>query len=96
MLDLGEVREVADVWLNGRKLGSVWTPPFRLDATAAVRPGRNRLTVKVSNLWVNRLIGDAQPGASHYSFTTIPTYRADAPLRSSGLLGPITFASLGF
>lgn len=96
MLDLGEVREVADVWLNGRKLGSVWTPPFRLDATAAVRPDRNRLIVKVSNLWVNRLIGDAQPGASHYSFTTIPTYRADAPLRSSGLLGPITFASLGF
>ncbi len=73
-------------WLNGKWLGSR-TAPFRLDVTAAIRPGRNRLTVRIANLWVNRLIGDAQPGATHkFSFTTIPTYRADA-LRASGLLG---------
>ncbi len=96
VLDLGDVREVADVWLNGKWLGSRWTAPFRLDATAAIRPGRNTLTIKIANLWVNRLIGDAQPGATHkFSFTTIPTYRADAPLRASGLLGPVTLVSLG-
>ena len=88
-LDLGEVREVAEVSLNGKRLGTAWTPPFALDITSAARPGRNVLTVKLANLWVNRLIGDAQPGAKPTTFTTIPTYRADAPLRPSGLLGPV-------
>ena len=88
-LDLGDVRELASVSLNGKDLGIVWTPPFRLDITGAARPGRNVLTVRVTNLWVNRLIGDAQAGAQRYTFTTIPTYRADAPLRESGLLGPV-------
>jgi hypothetical protein len=88
-LDLGDVRELASVSLNGKALGIVWTPPFRLDITGAARTGRNALTVKVTNLWVNRLIGDAQPGARRYTFTTIPTYRANAPLREAGLLGPV-------
>ena len=88
-VDLGDVRELAEVRLNGRPLGVLWTSPFRLDITDAVRPGVNRLEVKVTNLWVNRLIGDAQPGAAKTTFTTIPTYDADAPLRPSGLLGPV-------
>ena len=96
-LDLGDAREVADVWLNGKWLGSRWTAPFRLDATAAARPGRNRLTIRIANLWVNRLVGDAQPGtARKYSFTAIPTYQPDAPLRSSGLLGPVSIESLDY
>jgi hypothetical protein len=90
VLDLGTAREVAEVTLNGKSLGTAWTAPFALDITRAARPGRNRLTVRVSNLWVNRLIGDAQPGGGKYTFTTIPTYRADAPLRESGLIGPVT------
>ncbi len=89
-LDLGKVRELAGVTVNGKPLGTVWTPPFRIDITKAARPGRNLLQIKVANLWVNRLIGDAQPGAkAKYTFTVIPTYRADAPLRESGLLGPV-------
>jgi hypothetical protein len=88
-LDLGDVREVAEVRLNGKLLGTAWTAPFALALTGA-RPGRNELSITVANLWVNRLIGDAQPGAQKHSFTTIPTYRADAPLRPSGLLGPVT------
>jgi hypothetical protein len=91
VLDLGAAREVAEVTLNGKNLGTAWTAPFALDITRAARPGRNRLTVRVSNLWVNRLIGDAQPGGGgKFTFTTIPTYRADAPLRDSGLIGPVT------
>jgi hypothetical protein len=90
LLDLGAVRELARVSLNGKPLGIVWTPPFTLDMTAAAKPGRNLLRIAVTNLWVNRLIGDAQPGAVHkYTFTTVPTYRANAPLRESGLLGPV-------
>jgi hypothetical protein len=91
VLDLGSVREIAEVTLNDRRVGTVWTTPFSLDVTKALRPGRNVLKVKVVNLWVNRLIGDAQPDAKKkYTFTTIPTYRPDAPLRESGLLGPVT------
>jgi hypothetical protein len=89
-LDLGDLREVAAVSLNGHSLGILWNPPFVLDITGTVQPGENRLQVKVANLWVNRLIGDAQPDVkTKYTFTTIPTYEANAPLRTSGLLGPV-------
>lgn len=90
-LDLGQVHEVAEVTLNGKTVGTAWTAPFALDITAAARTGRNELKIRVANLWVNRLIGDAQPDTTlKVTFTTIPTYRADAPLRPSGLLGPVT------
>ncbi|MGC4048416.1 MAG: glycosyl hydrolase [Paludibaculum sp.] len=88
-LDLGDVRELAEVSLNGHPLGIVWHPPYRVDISGAVKQGQNRLEVKVTNLWVNRLIGDQQPGAKKVSFTVPPTYKADAPLRPSGLLGPV-------
>lgn len=51
--------------------------------------GENQLQIKVANLWVNRLIGDTQPGAEKVAFTTIPTYQPTAPLRPSGLIGPV-------
>jgi hypothetical protein len=54
-----------------------------------VVPGRNVIDVVVANLWVNRLIGDAQPNSVAQAFATGPTYRADAPLKPSGLLGPV-------
>jgi len=55
-----------------------------------VKKGDNSVEVRVANLWVNRLIGDAQPGAQKVTFTAAPTYTADAPLRTSGLIGPVT------
>jgi hypothetical protein len=88
-LDLGDVRELAEVIVNGHSLGVAWHPPYKVDITAAAKPGANTLEIKVSNLWVNRLIGDLQPGAKKYTFTVMPTYQADAPLRPSGLLGPV-------
>ena len=59
-LDLGAVKNLAEVSLNGKSLGILWKPPFRVNVTAAVRPGRNTLEIKVTNLWPNRLIGDEQ------------------------------------
>ena len=58
VLDLGRVEVMAEVWLNGVNLGVLWKPPFRVDVTGALRSGNNRLEVKVTNLWPNRLIGD--------------------------------------
>jgi len=57
-LDLGDVQVIAEVELNGTDLGILWKPPFAADVTSALRPGRNRLEVRVTNLWPNRLIGD--------------------------------------
>ncbi len=59
-LDLGAVQVLAQVKVNGQELGILWKPPFGVDVTNAVHPGANDLEVKVTNLWVNRLIGDEQ------------------------------------
>ena len=59
-LDLGVVKNVAEVSLNGHDLGVLWKPPFRVNVTYAAKPGVNRLVIKVTNLWPNRLIGDEQ------------------------------------
>ena len=89
-LDLGEAREVAEVVVNGQPAGFAWHAPYRVNIGAAARRGRNTLEVRVANLWVNRLVGDAQPGAQKITWTALPTYRADAPLRKSGLIGPVS------
>jgi hypothetical protein len=59
-LDLGKVAVMAEVKLNGKDLGILWKPPFRVEVTEAVKAGENTLEVKVVNLWVNRMIGDEQ------------------------------------
>jgi hypothetical protein len=59
-LDLGDVQVIADVQLNGKPLGILWTPPYRAEVTDLVKAGENDLEVKVVNLWPNRLIGDEQ------------------------------------
>jgi len=58
-LDLGEVRNVAEVRLNGKSLGVLWTKPFRVEITGTVKSGNNDLEIDIVNLWPNRLIGDA-------------------------------------
>jgi hypothetical protein len=89
-LDLGVVKNLARVALNGRALGTLWKPPFRVDITAAAQPGENRLELQVTNLWPNRLIGDQRlPEAQRTTWTTWQPYRADSPLLPSGLLGPV-------
>ena len=91
VLDLGEVKNLAQARVNGRSVGIAWKPPFVLDVTDAVRPGRNRLEIGVTNLWPNRLIGDRQPGAKDLKvFASFDPFPPGAPLLPSGLLGPVT------
>lgn len=89
-LDLGDVREIAEVTVNGKSAGTAWHAPYRVDLGAVAQPGRNRLQVRVANLWINRLIGDKQPGATPIARTPANPYPANAPLRRSGLIGPVT------
>jgi len=94
-IDLGDVRNLAEVTVNGKPLGTVWHAPYRVDVTSALRPGANELSIKVTNAWVNRLIGDQQPDATtKYTFTTVKPYKANSPLLPSGLLGPVSFFSI--
>ena len=58
LLDLGEVRDIAEVKVNGKSVGMVWAPPYRLDVTGALKPGVNRLAIEVTNEWTNRIVGD--------------------------------------
>lgn len=89
-LDLGRVGDVAEVVVNGKPAGIAWKQPYEVDVGKLVGAGTNTVEVRVANLWVNRLVGDAQPGATKVTFTAAPTYQADAPLRPSGLIGPVT------
>ena len=93
-LDLGDVRELADVKVNDVDLGILWKTPYKVDVTGAIKPGENRVEIKVTNLWVNRMIGDQQPWAmKKYAFADFTPYKADSPLLPSGLLGPVRLIS---
>jgi len=77
------------VLVNGKSVGVLWKRPFRIDVSDWLRTGGNLLEVRVTNTWVNRLIGDKQPGAERHVFTTFDPYEADSPVMEAGLLGPV-------
>ena len=91
-LDLGRLKNVARVRLNGKDLGVVWTAPWRVEITFAVKPTGNTLEVDVVNLWPNRLIGDAKlPAAKRLTKTNVTKFsRGRHKPLESGLLGPVT------
>ncbi len=93
-LDLGHLWTIGEVTLNGKSLGVLWTPPFRVDCTEALREGENQLAVEVINTWHNRLVGDAHlPGAERRTRTNITNSQRkswkDLDPIASGLFGPV-------
>jgi len=94
-LDLGEVHEVAAVRINGKQAAILWKAPYSLRADSLLHAGENTIEVDVTNLWPNRLIGDAQsPNSKHYTWTNIRKYTKDSPLLPSGLLGPVVLRTV--
>ncbi len=96
ILDLGQVRFVAEIYVNGQSQGIIWKPPYQVDITDAVKADKNQLVVEVANTWSNRLVGDAQsPDGPKFCRTNIEkslTWEQpwkDTPLLESGLLGPV-------
>ena len=92
ILDLGDVKEVDEVIVNGRNLGIAWKQPNRIDITAAVRPGGNQLEIAVTNLWNNRIVGDLKtPDQAPVARTNMKgKFNANSPLLPSGLIGPVS------
>ena len=89
-LDLGSVKELAEIRVNGQSCGIVWAPPFRVDISKALKPGTNTLAVDVVNFWPNRIIGDAAlPPDKRFTKTNIRKLTKATPLMESGLLGPV-------
>ncbi len=95
-LDLGQVKELAEVRLNGRGVGIAWCPPWQLEVTGAIRDGENLLEIEVVNFWPNRLIGDGRlPVEKRITKTNIRKFYDQPPkdpqyrLMESGLLGPV-------
>ena len=89
-LDLGNLRELAEVKVNGKSCGIAWCPPFRVEITDAVKAGVNKLQVEVVNFWPNRIIGDAtlRP-EQRLTRTNIRKLTAKTPLEEAGLFGPV-------
>ncbi len=91
-LDLGDLRELAEVRLNGRPLGILWSPPFQVELGALMKPTGNKLEVDIVNFWPNRIIGDdSQPPEKRLTRTNVRKLTAATPLMESGLFGPVRF-----
>jgi hypothetical protein len=90
-LNLGQVREIASVAVNGIPVQTMWRAPFVVRIDPQLHSGDNTLEIQVTNLWPNRIIGDLQPSATaRYTHTNVRAYTKDSPLLPSGLLEPVT------
>jgi hypothetical protein len=96
-LDLGEVRDVAEVYVNGKSAGVLWKAPLMVDITTLVKPGNNALKIDVVNMWINRLIGDESlPAEKKFTRTNIRSFDSSRAkpgtvtfIQPAGLLGPV-------
>ncbi|MBN2697498.1 MAG: hypothetical protein JXR52_01625 [Bacteroidales bacterium] len=93
-IDLGEVRDMAEIKLNGKALPLLWKEPYRTDITSFVKKGTNTLEITVTNQWTNRLAGDAiLPENERMLDTFIGSFMGVYRAEPSGLLGPVKLIS---
>ena len=99
VLDLGDLRDVAEVFVNGKSAGILWKKPYQVDVTELVKPGTNQLKIEIVNMWSNRLTGDMlSDPKDRFCKTNHPYMKTevwpggDEPykLQTAGLLGPVT------
>jgi hypothetical protein len=98
-LELGRLEVIAEVTVNGQPLGVAWLPPYRVDVTGVLHTGDNHVSIRVTNLWRNRLLGDRKypegypggpkPKEFQSEVTSTASLKLDDPLQPSGLLGPV-------
>ena len=90
-LDLGKVGVIAHVKLNGKKIGGLWTAPWKLNISDHIKNGENSLEIEVANLWVNQLVKDASKVKKQSDTWMLidHSYDENSPLPPSGLIGPV-------
>jgi hypothetical protein len=100
LLDLGTVKDLAEVSVNGKALGTLWKPPYQVDATGALRPGANQLEIKVTNQWTNRQMGDRLGPPEKRVLPPVGGFMMAGGGRGgpqtpaeSGLIGPVTLVA---
>lgn len=97
IIDLGKVGVMAEVKVNGRFAGGVWTSPWTVDITEMVKQGENILEIEVVNNWINRLIGDSMlPEKERITWLNENPARPGDPLQPSGLMGPVVVRSIKY
>jgi hypothetical protein len=89
-LDLGKVGDIAEVTLNGTPLGTFWKVPYQIDITKVLKKGENRLEIKVTNQWTNRLVGDMKATPDKKVLNSTLRVFSGQKMNDSGLLGPVT------
>ena len=94
MLSLGDVRDLAEVVVNGTTF-VLWKAPFEADVTGVLRTGANQVEIRVTNQWTNRLIGDRASPQNRILSSAPGFFGGTPPLPQSGLLGPVRFIAVG-
>jgi biotin operon repressor len=89
-LSIAGIANIATIKINGKICGTLWTPPYRIDISSALKPGINTIEIEVANTWANRLMGDnLLPEKERITWTTAPFRLKDKPLLKAGLLGEV-------
>ena len=88
-LEFGDILNIAEVFVNGQSCGTLWTPPYRIEVTDALRDGWNALEIRVANTWANHIKGVNEKKVSSEGFWTLVPYWPEVPLQRSGILGPV-------
>ena len=90
-LSLGKVYDVAHVYVDGTDCGTVWTAPYCVDITKALKnKNEHQLRIVVVNTWANALRGADEGKAPFKGIWTNAKYRMSSKnLLPAGLLGPI-------
>ncbi len=98
VLDLGTVKNIAQVSINGTAAATLWKTPYRVDVTSFLKAGTNRLDINITNQWTNRMLGDRELDPEKRLLAPLPkwalSFGPPQALSEAGLLGPVTFVSL--
>jgi len=95
-LNVGEVKNLAEVFINGVSCGVIWTPPYRVDVAKPLKEGENTIRIDVVNTWNNRLVGDSRLSPEKRITNTVYQFRMEGkPLLAAGLIGPVVIEISG-
>jgi hypothetical protein len=96
VLDLGTVKDIAQVAINNKPAAVLWKPPYQVDITKLLKAGTNQLEIKITNEWTNRQIGDRSAAPAKKVLAPSSggmNFGGAQSLSESGLIGPVSIIS---